>query len=107
MFAILLQSSYRVGKCHKRSRTVKSLSLLSRVKNLGPIPWIEESGVVREIIILEHVRKPAFEPRNGIFVTRHELEDEEYRDISSPKRYVVVENYILQSRNGVFGYALR
>ena len=55
---------------------------------------------------LERVWKPAFVPKNMIFVARHELEAEEYRYILRPKRGVAAENHISSVRNGVFKHAL-
>ena len=56
---------------------------------------------------LEHVSKPAFEPRSAIVLARHKPEDEKYRDISNPRRSVVAHNHASQSRNEVLRPALR
>ena len=41
-----------------------------------------------------------------IFEARQRLEDEEYRDISSPKRSVEAKNHASESRNEVLGQVL-
>jgi len=57
-------------------------------------------------IKLEHVWKPAFEPRMPIFERDASRRPRNIRDILRPRRSVVAENRRPQSRNGVSRHAL-